>query len=265
MQQLWDEKARYLHKILNGQVRLVGGCVRDWLLHKKINDRDMATPLTPQEVEDILIKNHIPYLAIGKAFGTIVAKVNGTPFEITTLRKDIQTDGRHAVVGFTKSWATDAKRRDFTINALYADIQGKIYDYTGGLDDLKTKTVRFIGSPKKRMQEDYLRVLRYFRFMGKMGQKKVSEEVVKVLPQIVPHLGHLSVDRRRDELFKMITGPCATHILKVMKKLNVLTPDLLNVAFSKKQRKIFQEKQLEKKLESFGFSGYKIKKGVSNE
>ena len=131
MQKLWDEKALFLHKILDGKVRLVGGCVRDFLLHKRFEDRDMATTLTPDEVVARLEKNKIPYLDIGRAFGTIAAKVDGTPFEITTLRKDIKTDGRHAVVGFTKSWATDARRRDFTINALYADTKGKIYDYVG--------------------------------------------------------------------------------------------------------------------------------------
>ena len=163
MQKLWDKKALFLHRILDGQVRLVGGCVRDFLLHKRFTDRDMATPLTPDEVVARLTKNGIPYLEIGRAFGTIVAKVDETPFEITTLRKDIETDGRHAVVGFTKSWAVDAKRRDFTINALYADAHGKIYDYVGGLEDLKQGRVRFVGPALRRMHEDYLRLLRYFR------------------------------------------------------------------------------------------------------
>ena len=163
MQQLWDKKALFLYRILNGQVRLVGGCVRDYLRHKRFKDRDMATLLTPDEVIMCLKKNNVEYLDIGRAFGTVVAKVHGTPFEITTLRKDIETDGRHAVVGFTKSWATDARRRDFTINALYADKNGKIYDYVGGVDDLKKGCVRFVGPAKKRMQEDYLRLLRYFR------------------------------------------------------------------------------------------------------
>ena len=257
MQKLWDEKALFLHRVLGGQVRLVGGCVRDYLRHQKFHDRDMATPLTPDEVVACLEKHHIPYLEIGRVFGTIVAKVKGTPFEITTLRKDIQTDGRHAVVGFTKSWATDARRRDFTINALYADVTGRVYDYTGGLDDLQHKRLRFIGNPKRRMQEDYLRLLRYFRFWGQMGGRVVPFEIQCVLPLIIPCLHTLSEDRRRDELFKIVTGPRAQTVLTVMKKLDVLTEALTTIHFSKKQRKIIVEKRLEKMLATFGFSDYK--------
>ena len=257
MQKLWDEKAAFLYHVLDGRVRLVGGCVRDYLLHKHFQDRDMATTLTPDEVVERLKKNNIQYLDIGRAFGTIVAKVEGTPFEITTLRKDIETDGRHAVVGFTKSWATDAKRRDFTINALYADKNGKIYDYTGGLGDLKNRRVRFVGDAKKRMQEDYLRVLRYFRFWAKMGEKQVAPDIQKALPKVIHFLGTLSIDRRRDEMFKIVTGPRAKTTLKATQKLNVLTQDLLEIPFSKKQRKIIADQGLEKMLATFGFSAYK--------
>ena len=257
MQKLWDDKALFLYEILDGKVRLVGGCVRDFLLHKRFEDRDMATTLTPDEIVARLEKNKIPYLEIGRAFGTIVAKVNGTPFEITTLRKDIQTDGRHAVVGFTKSWATDARRRDFTINALYADKNGKIYDYVGGLKDLKANRLCFIGPALQRMKEDHLRLLRYFRFWAKTKSKDINKEVIKALPQIIPLLATLSVDRRRDEMFKIIMGPRANTTLKMMKKYHVLTDDLLKISFSKKQQKVFKEWQLEKMLETFGFSGYK--------
>ena len=261
MQKLWDKKALFLYQILDGKVRLVGGCVRDFLLHKRFEDRDMATTLTPDEVVLRLKENKIPYLDIGRAFGTIVAKVDGTPFEITTLRKDIATDGRHAVVGFTKSWATDAHRRDFTINALYADVNGKIYDYVGGLKDLKKGRVRFVGTARLRMQEDYLRVLRYFRFWAKMSTKNVDKDVTKAIPVIIPFLSHLSQDRRRDEMFKIVTGPRAKTVLKMMQKLHVLTPVLTDVPFSKKQRQILITRGLEKMLATFGFSGYKENKG----
>ena len=257
MQNLWDKKALFLYRILDGQVRLVGGCVRDYLLHKRFQDRDIATTLTPDEVVSCLEKHKVPYLDIGRAFGTIVAKVKDIPFEITTLRKDIETDGRHAVVSFTKSWATDARRRDFTINALYADRNGRIYDYVGGLKDLKEKRVRFVGNAEKRMQEDYLRVLRYFRFWAKMGEKQIDAGVKKALPKIVPFLKTLSMDRRRDEMFKIISGPCAKNTLKQMQKLNVLNESLLEISFSKKQRNLIMKKGLEKMLASFGFSGYK--------
>ena len=261
MQKLWDKKALFLHQILEGHVRLVGGCVRDYLLHKRFVDRDMATSLTPDEVVAKLKQHHIPYLEIGRAFGTIVAKVENTPFEITTLRKDIQTDGRHAVVGFTKSWATDAKRRDFTINALYADVSGHIYDYVGGLKDLENNRLRFIGRAIQRMQEDYLRVLRYFRFWGAVGEKSLDEEVVKALTKVIPYLPTLSVDRRREEMFKIISGKRATTVLRQMKKTGVLTPCLLSIPFSKKQRHVIAKRGLEKMLASFGFSGYNKTKG----
>ena len=260
MQKLWDDNALFLYQILDGQVRLVGGCVRDYLRHKKFMDRDMATTLKPDEVIACLKKHKVPYLEIGRAFGTIVAKVEGTPFEITTLRKDIETDGRHAVVGFTKSWAVDARRRDFTINALYADINGKIYDYVGGLSDLKRGRVRFVGKAQKRMQEDYLRLLRYFRFWAQMGERHVHTDIKKALPEIVPSLGLLSMDRRRDEMFKIITGPRAYTTLQTMKKLNVLDESLLNISFSKKQRNVLGQKQLEKMLATFGFPEYKKEK-----
>ena len=261
MQKLWDKKALLLNQILEGRVRLVGGCVRDYLLHKKFEDRDMATTLTPDEVVARLQKHHIPYLEIGRAFGTIVAKVDGTPFEITTLRKDIETDGRHAVVGFTKSWATDARRRDFTINALYADVKGQIYDYVGGIPDLKANRLRFIGPALKRMQEDHLRLLRYFRFWAKTKSAKIDADVARALPKIIPLLATLSIDRRRDELFKIVTGPRAKTTLNMMKKYGVLTENLLNIPFSKRQRNLIAEKGLEKMLASFCFSGYKGNKG----
>ena len=265
MQKLWNKKALFLYRVLDGQVRLVGGCVRDYLMHKRFQDRDMATPLTPDEVLTCLKKNGIPYLDIGRIFGTIVAKVNGTPFEITTLRKDIETDGRHAVVGFTKSWATDARRRDFTINALYADTNGKIYDYTGGLKDLKKRHLRFIGSPQKRMEEDYLRLLRYFRFWARMGERVIDVRVQKALPALIQKLGQLSVERRREELFKIITGPRAKTTLNLMRRLGVLNETLLSVPFSKKQRRFIALKGLEKMLANFGFWEYKRTEGDVNE
>jgi len=265
MQKLWDKKSLFLYRVLDGQVRLVGGCVRDYLLHKRFQDRDMATTLHPDEIAARLQKCHIPFLEIGRAFGTIVAKVDGTPFEITTLRKDIETDGRHAVVGFTKNWATDARRRDFTINALYADINNRIYDYVGGLEDLKNRRVRFVGNAKKRMLEDHLRLLRYFRFWAKMGERQIDPTVQAALPKVVPLLAILSLDRRRDEMFKIITGPRARRTLKIMQEFNVLNESLLQISFSKKQRAILANKALEKMLATFGFSGYNKEKGVSYE
>ena len=187
------------------------------------------------------------------------------PFEITTLRKDIETDGRHAVVGFTKSWAADARRRDFTINALYADVNGKIYEYVGGLEDLEQNRLRFVGEARQTMHEDYLRVLRYFRFWARMGAEEVAIDVEQALPSVIPFLKKLSFDRRRNEMFKIVTGPRAEVVLRLMKRLNVLNDDLLSVPFSKRQRRAIRAMKLEKMLATFGFSGYKEGKGETNE
>jgi len=253
MTTLWDNRSQILHHILNGQVRLVGGCVRDFLLNRSFADRDMATPLCPQEVIDLLDKNHIPHVDIGKDFGTIIAKLDGVPFEITTLRKDIKTDGRHAVVAWTNRWSTDARRRDFTINALYADITGKIWDYVGGLDDLKAAQLRFIGNPEQRIKEDYLRILRYFRFFALMHQKEMPADVMQAIQHTQDGLKTLSMERRRDEMFKILCASDSKKTLRVMQKLGLLTPVLTQIAFSKKQKQYFKQHNMEKMLATFQF------------
>lgn len=150
-------------------LRLVGGAVRNSLMNKKINDYDFATRFNPQETIAILNQNNIKYLTLGEKHGTITAIINNKKFEITTLRLDVETDGRHSIVEFTKSYQEDAKRRDLTFNALYLDDKKNLYDYFKGITDLKKKMVRFIGEPEKRIQEDYLRILRFFRFFSNYG------------------------------------------------------------------------------------------------
>ena len=253
MTELWDDKAQFLYHILNGQVRLVGGCVRDYLLGKDFADRDMATPLRPDEVITLLENNHIPHIDIGKNFGTIIAKVDKTPFEITTLRKDIQADGRHAIVTWTKLWHIDAKRRDFTINALYADINGKIWDYIGGINDLKTGHLRFIGPPEQRIKEDYLRILRYFRFFALMNVKKIPSDIFSAIQNQKDGLTQLSMDRRRDEMFKILKAPNTQHTLTIMQEAGLLIPALTQIIFSKKQKQYFQTHKMEKMLATFQF------------
>ena len=257
MKKLWNQNALVLYAILKGQVRLVGGCVRDSLCDRSFTDRDMATPLTPDEVVERLDIYEVPHLDMGRPFGTIKAKIGNEFFEITSLRKDIKTDGRHAVVEFTKSWRTDALRRDFTVNALYMDKEGKIYDYVGGLADLGHNQLRFIGKPSKRLREDYLRALRYFRFWGQMNLKEIEGSVMKALKRVVPHLKELSEERRQQELFKIIMTPHSRRVLKKMKEIGMLGPELLNVRFSKSQKEAFVQAEKEKLLESFGFSDYK--------
>ena len=257
MTQLWDKRSLYLHKILKGRVRLVGGCVRDHLRGKHFQDRDMATTLTPNAVITLLDKAGIPHVDIGKDFGTVIAKVDGEPFEITTLRKDVKTDGRHAVVCWAKRWPTDAKRRDFTMNALYADVNGKIWDYVGGVEDLKNNRLQFIGPPAKRIKEDYLRILRYFRFFTAMKQTVVPADIQQAIQQNQSGLASLSMDRRRDEMFKLMCLPGANKTLKVMQRMGLLTPVLTDIRFSKKQYQYFTDHKMEKMLATFGFVVYK--------
>ena len=146
------------------EVRYVGGCIRKILNNEEIDDIDLATNLKPDEVKDALKKKYINFYETGIDHGTITANINEENFEITSLRKDILTDGRHAKVKFSDSWREDASRRDFTINSIYSDMYGNLYDPFDGKNDLEKKIIRFIGDPEKRIKEDYLRILRYIRF-----------------------------------------------------------------------------------------------------
>jgi len=148
-----------------GCVRFVGGCVRNAFMDRPTSDLDLSTQLLPDETEAALEAAGIRSVPTGKAFGTITAVVDGEPYEITSLREDVETDGRRATVKYTTDWTKDAERRDFYLNALYADIEGTIHDPTGfGIDDARAGRVRFIGEPEQRIREDYLRILRFFRF-----------------------------------------------------------------------------------------------------
>jgi poly(A) polymerase len=198
-----------------GEVRFIGGCVRDMLLNKAFSDIDLATNLTPEEVQNILEHNKIKYYTIGKEFGTITAIANKQSIEITTLRKDTNCDGRYAKVEFTDSWIEDAQRRDFTINALSADINGNIYDYFNGLEDLKSKKVRFIGIADDRIQEDYLRILRFFRFSSYFTDK-IDEDGLKASIKHSNHLKNISSERIKSELSKIFNSSNWLYIIKAM-------------------------------------------------
>jgi len=158
-----------------GQTRYVGGAVRDDLLDLPVNDVDLATRLQPIDVMSRLEAARIKAVPTGIDHGTITAVSDGHPFEITTLRRDVSTDGRRATVAFTDDWKEDAARRDFTINALSADpMTGEIFDYFGGLDDLANRHIRFIGDPLMRIAEDHLRILRFFRFHARFGEGELD-------------------------------------------------------------------------------------------
>jgi len=186
------------------KVRFVGGCVRKALCGEIIDDIDLATSLTPAEVKKILHEKGVRVIDTGISHGTVTAILKDKKFEITTLRKDISTDGRHANVEFTLNWSEDAQRRDFTINAIYSDIEGRIFDPVHGAEDLKKGVVKFIGKAEERIQEDYLRILRYFRFFTHYSKSDYEPDVIKVIKQHINGLNLVSKERIFDELKKIL-------------------------------------------------------------
>ena len=186
------------------EVRYVGGCVRKILNKENTDDIDLATNLTPDQVKACLDNNKIKYFETGLEHGTITAKIDNQNFEITTLRKDVKTDGRHAIVEYTTSWEEDALRRDFTINSIYSDIDGNLYDPNNGHKDLINGIIKFIGEPETRIKEDYLRIIRYLRFYS--GYSNVDHElnIIKIIKQNIEGLGKVSKERQFNELQKII-------------------------------------------------------------
>ena len=194
------------------KVKFVGGCVRKALYGENIEDIDLATSFDPNEVKKKLNKKDIKIIETGLSHGTVIAILNDKKFDITTLRKDVSTDGRHASVEFTTSWEEDASRRDFTINAIYADIEGRIFDPYNGISDLKNGKIKFIGSPKERIQEDYLRILRYFRFFIQYSKSDHETEIIQSIKQYINGLNKISNERIFDELKKILKIKNANNI-----------------------------------------------------
>lgn len=186
------------------EVRFVGGCVRDALSHRPVTDIDIATPDTPELVMMLLQAAGIRVIPTGIEHGTVTAVIDGKTFEITTLRKDIETDGRRAKVVFTDDWAEDAARRDFTINTMSANIKGEVFDPFTGISDLSYGWVRFIGRASDRIAEDYLRILRYYRFYGSFSQPYADIDAITACRAAAPHLKTLSAERIRSELLKIL-------------------------------------------------------------
>jgi poly(A) polymerase len=188
-----------------GETRYVGGCVRDTLLGLEVNDVDLATRLTPENVIARLGKAGIKAVPTGLAHGTITAVIGGAPVEVTTLRRDVATDGRRATIAYTEDWREDAARRDFTINALLADPKsGEIFDFFGGQDDLAAGRVRFIGEPLSRIAEDHLRILRFFRFHARFGAGAPDPAALEACAGRANDLMALSRERIADELLKLL-------------------------------------------------------------
>lgn len=204
-------------------IRLVGGSVRDGLLGLPVNDIDLAVDREPQWVLDLLNAHHIKAIPTGIDHGTITAVLDKRPYQITTLRVDVKTFGRKAHVAFTDDWRGDAERRDFTINAIYADKKGYLFDPVGGLDDLKNHRVRFIGEASRRIKEDYLRILRFFRFSARFGHEPYDEEGLKACAEYASHLPHLARERVTEEFFKLLELSSPLYALKVIETTGVLS------------------------------------------
>ena len=186
------------------EARYVGGCLRKVILKEKVDDIDLATNLEPNEVCSALKKNNISYHETGIEHGTVIAIIDDYKFEITSLRKDVNTDGRHAKVKFSKNWKEDALRRDFTINSIYSDSQGNLFDPFNGKKDLEKGIVNFIGDPDQRMKEDYLRILRYFRFFLNLSKHEHDPKLLKKIKINIEGVSRLSKERLFDELKKLI-------------------------------------------------------------
>ena len=203
------EEVKSIFSVLENQdkgnkLMFVGGCVRKLLKKELVNDIDIATNLSPDELKNILRENNINFIETGIAHGTITVVINKIKFEITTLRKDVSTDGRHANVEFISDWEEDAKRRDFTINAIYSDLKGEIYDPLGGLKDLENKIVKFIGDPNERIREDYLRILRYFRFYTQYNNHQHDIKIVQAIKKGLNGIRKISKERILDEFSKIL-------------------------------------------------------------
>lgn len=199
-----------------GAARYVGGAVRDTLLGLAVADIDVATIHPPQEVVRRLQAAGIKAIPTGIAHGTITAVADGTVVEVTTLRRDVSTDGRHAEVAFTDDWQADAARRDFTMNALYADMgDHRLHDYFGGIADLRAGRVRFIGDPLRRIAEDHLRILRFFRFLARFGDTPDAEGLAACVAR-ANDLMALSRERIADELLKLLVARDAVGVLRLM-------------------------------------------------
>jgi poly(A) polymerase len=204
--------------------RLVGGCVRDALLAQTAGDVDIATQLEPKTVIKACTKAGFKTIPTGIAHGTVTAIVDGKPFEVTTLRKDVTTDGRHAVVAFTDDWHADAMRRDFTMNALYLGADGTIFDPTGqGVADAKAGNVVFVGDPDQRILEDHLRILRYFRFSARFAKGPLEGPALAACARHTGAISSLSVERIWSELKKILGSADPRHAVAAMASSSVLT------------------------------------------
>ena len=217
---------------INREIRFVGGCVRKILSKEKVDDIDLAINVEPSEVKKILDENGIKYIEVGIEHGTVIAQLNKQKFEITSLRRDVDTDGRHAKVEFTKNWYEDASRRDFSINSIYSDIDGNLFDPHDGKKNLKRGKIEFIGSADKRIKEDYLRILRYLRFFINYSKLDHDIKIKKIIRQNLVGIKQISKERLLDELKKIFKSKKFLGICEDLFSVEILSlifPELKNL------------------------------------
>ena len=230
------------------ELRYVGGCIRKIINKEKIDDIDLATNLTPDDVSQALKKNNINFYETGIEHGTITAVINNQKFEITSLRKDVVTDGRHAKIEFSKDWKEDASRRDFSINSIYSDKEGNLFDPYEGRKDILAGKIKFIGDAEKRIKEDYLRILRYVRFFLKYSKNKHDPRILKKIKINLEGIKNLSSERLLDELRKIIRSNGLEHISKDKESgelLRLIFPQILKMNSFEKLNEISKKIYLE--------------------
>ena len=216
----------------NSEIRYVGGCVRKIINNEKVDDIDLAVNLNPTDVCEALKRKNIKYYESGIEHGTITALINNNKFEITSLRKDVDTDGRHAKIEFSGDWKEDASRRDFTINTIYADIKGNLFDPYDGRKDLKNGKIDFIGDAETRIKEDYLRVLRYIRFFLNYSKLKHNPKIIKIIKRNLNGFSNISSERLLDEFRKLSRSKGFLKLAKdkdCLEMINLVFPQLKNI------------------------------------
>ena len=233
-----DQIFRAIHSFSkNSEIRYVGGCVRKIINREIVDDIDLAVNLSPKDVCDALNNKNIKYYESGIDHGTITALLNDIKFEITSLRKDIDTDGRHAKVEFSNNWKEDASRRDFTINSIYSDIEGNLFDPFEGKKDLENGKVNFIGDAEVRIKEDYLRVLRYIRFFLNYSKDKHDPKIINAIKKNLSGVSTISSERLLDEFKKLLQSKNFSKLSKdqdCLEIINLIFPQFKNISiFSK--------------------------------
>ena len=252
-----DNKIKFIFKKLqegfpkeNPTARFVGGCVRKYLTGEKIDDIDVATTLTTDEIKDRFKNTNFKVVETGIKHGTITIISDNLKIELTTLRKDIKTDGRHADVEYTDDWRLDSERRDFTINAIYLDINGKIFDPQMGTVDLKNKNVKFIGDPQKRIEEDFLRIIRFIRFKI-IYDSNIERSTINAIKQNLNGIRKISRERILDELLKIFDLKGLLEInnnFQLKEIFSMIFPELLYLKRLEKLKKVQHHSKLSKEI-----------------